>query len=299
MICPNCGATISDGTTLCGRCGQSLPSGNYATKRKPGYISRLSKRGRTALFTVIGIIYALEVALFVFFVATHASPVPAVVFMLFTTAFIGLSLYRSNAVSRVNLNNPAEYYDEKFEQKFAGRKSNAKPGQNLFGETEISLEDGESIVDFAAPISNINPMGKANFVGPSNVGITQFTYNTMIVTNRRIIVMTSPLPGQGLYVGRSVDVMNDTFRAQQVREVAEGVVENLKKGGSQKPFPNDFWISRESIVKGKVVKIVGPYALAMAGYCRLHLQSGTKLVLNIRSKDDLARLKPFLTGNVQ
>lgn len=301
MHCPNCNSELTGSESECPTCGHALkpkfsrrvsiavdnaigPEGIAPLDAK---LTRLSNKVSLVFLSVILVI---EIGFFLFGI-THGVPfyIP-LIFILPTLAIMALILRSNRKINQIDFKNPKQNYVQEVDQSIYKGHVNAKPGTNLFGDQEVSLDAGESLLTYLTPIYR----NQANYTGPSMVSVERFTENVIAVTDRRVLFFTVSLPGQGLLIrGASQDMLNDELKRNSLKEMVSAKIQDLKAGKPIDHFPNDFWIERASLAQVQYLKGVGPIKYVYAGALGFKPQGGKKLryqVVDSTNFDELVRL---------
>lgn len=285
MNCPNCNAELSDGEETCPSCGSAVKQ-TFSSKVSRKVDSAIGEGGvaptmaRVATISNKIALVFLSILLIgeivVFAVAMqHGLPfyIP-VIFISITLLGFGVTLRSNRKIGQIDFKNPSQNYEQQMKQSVYRSTTTVKPGTNLFGNDKISLNQGESVLTYLAPIYRY----QQNFSGPSQVSVERFTENVIAVTDRRVLFFTAALPGQGMLInGASQDMLNDELKRNTIKQMVASEIDELKAGKSIEHFPNDFWIERESLAQVQYLKGVGPVKYIYAGALGFIPQGGKKL----------------------
>ncbi|MCL4342349.1 MAG: zinc ribbon domain-containing protein [Candidatus Thermoplasmatota archaeon] len=295
MICRNCGQPLTEGAENCPSCGASIKSS--ITKGISSFVDNAIgeqgmapvNAGLTRITNSVGIFIILVIlfieAVFFTFAVMHGLPYYlAIVFIGFTVLLLALFLYSNRRIKKINYSNPKEEYSSDLQKAYGKKAITEVMGTNLFGDSPVKLDAGELAVAALSPVYRF----QKEFTGPSGVSAEKYTENTIVITNRRVIFITLPLPGQGLLIrGGSQDVWNDILKRKTIKEMASRALETLKSGGSLDHFPNDYWASRELLEEVQYVKVVGPMKFASAGAVGFKVMNSKKLRYSLVDLDGL------------
>lgn len=289
MNCPNCNYALSGNEEECPSCSTAINqalSGRISQKvdnalGPEGFApvgAKLTKFSNTAKLVVASFILAVEIGLFTFGLL-HGLPfyIPPI-FILPTIAIIWLTVRSNRKISQIDFRNPEQNYATEMEHSVYKAKVAVKPGTNLFGQDKITLEPGESVLTYLAPIYRM----QANFSGPSLVSVERFTENVIAITDQRVMFFTVAMAGQGMLInGASQDYLNSELKRNSIREMVSAKIQELKSGEAIDHFPNDFWIDRASLAQVMYLKGIGPVKYLYAGAMGFRPQGGKKLKYQI------------------
>ncbi len=299
MNCTSCGQPIPDGSDVCPSCGTNVERG-IGSKVSSIVDNALGPQGMAPVnakvvqitnyigILVILLILVIELVIFAFAVM-HGLPLYlAAIFIGFTILLMGLFLYSNHRIRKINFSNPKEEYSSDLQKVYGKRGSVEIKGTTLFGDSAVKLDDGESVIASLTPIYRL----QMEFTGASGVSVEKFTENTILLTSRRVMFITIPLPGQGLLIGGgSQDMWNDMLKRKTIREMASKALETLKGGSTLDHFPNDFYVSRDALEQFQYMKVVGPIKMAYAGAVGFRVLDSKKLRYNVV---DLTGLDVFI-----
>jgi hypothetical protein len=246
--CVSCGKENEDQEAFCIACGQRFPDESIPaiqqavdTAASPplppsprpsrsSTLARVIKWGGVASsfggLVTLAIITIMEILIF-----SQLIPLgiplwfPAIFFGATALAFV-ISVVRARRIAGIDLN-PARFE--------TGR---------------VRLEPGEFVVDFFSPV-----MRSGVYYGGSSLlgkGTRRSPENTMVLTDRRILLVTAPLPSWGQFVSdEDIDTLDTVFARKEVRDKAGEMVSLLSSGDGVATFQSDFAVRIDEIVKMK------------------------------------------------
>ena len=304
MECPTCGSSYAEELAGCPSCG-SANSNTFAGRVAdavdkavgPGGVTpAIVNRSKYAYKRTVVLLLGMFIVFLVVFSIAVSKGVPLWIGVFFTSLpllFLAAAYYSNRKISNVDLNNPSNYYKEQLDKTYGTGATKAKEGMNLFGDSGVSLQQGEEMLTFASPVYRL----QATATGPSGLSVEKYTENTMAVTTSRVLFLTCPLPGQGLLIGGgSQDMMNDIAKRRTVQQLAEKKVEELRAGKITDHFPNDFWIDREALGEVGYLTVIGPMKYATGGAISFKLRNGKKVKYNVIEASDVEKLVPVLNA---
>ncbi|MCL5786360.1 MAG: hypothetical protein M1151_06815 [Candidatus Thermoplasmatota archaeon] len=294
MNCISCGAELPEGAQLCPVCSTKIP-GTLSQKLAVGIDQAVGKDGAAgplvsaakfqaaASFIPLVIISIIWIGFFSFAIFEGLPVWMGAPFIGLIVLFWAFGYYRWKRLSRLDLSNPQQYYKQEFDRKYGSKTKKVSPGINAMEGDKFQLLSGESIVGFASPVYRMQNTGS---IGP--VGIEKYTENAIIITDRRLVFLTVPMPGQGVIInGGSMDMYNDAVKRRTIRELSSKSVDLLKSGSNVDRFPNDYYIDRSDIQESAYLKVVGPVRFASAGAVRFRTTGGMKVRYSIIDEGDL------------
>ncbi len=285
MNCPNCNYSLAGSEKECPSCGSALKQ-TFSSKVSEkvdsaigeGGVAPVSARIRSVsnkiTLAFLSVLLVIEAVVFTI-AMQHGLPfyIP-LIFILVTIFGLAVTLRSNKKIGQIDFKNPKQNYEQQMKQSVYKKVTAVKPGTNLFGNEKISLNQGESVITYLAPIYRY----QQNFTGLSQVSSERFTENVIAVTDRRVLFFTAALPGQGMIIGgASQDMLNDELKRNSIKQMVADEIEQLRAGKSIDHFPNDFWIDRGSISQVQYLKGVGPVKYLYAGALGFIPEGGKKL----------------------
>jgi hypothetical protein len=287
--CSACGEPVPDNVLNCPSCGTRIKgslTGEISrfvdNKVVPQGIAPVMAKN-VKVTNILGLIVVLVILVFeiIFFTFAVMSGLPlyiAGLFIAMTFVIMSFILYSSHRIKKVDFSNPKEEYVKDLQNAYGGKSVNEIHGTRLFGDSPVKLDSGEKVIASLAPVYRL----QTSYSGPSGVSAEKYTENTIILTDKRIIFITIPLPGQGLIIsGGSQDMWNDMLKRNTIKELALKALDLLKNGDTLDHFPNDYWINRDAIQQSEYLKSIGPTKFAWAGAMGFKVIDSKKLRYSI------------------
>ncbi|MHB1493398.1 MAG: hypothetical protein ACYCR7_05455 [Thermoplasmataceae archaeon] len=295
MKCPGCNAEIDQGMVMCPTCGTATPKtlsqkvrdkieqivpdeGMGPVQVQLGFIQSIYAIISLAILTVI------FVAIFAFAVY-NGVPIIIAVFFLGVLALMWAGvLYQRKRLKGIDLSNPEGYYKQEYARKYGSTTLKSAPEMSVFGEGNVKLNPGESVIGYASPVYRL----QSTSTGIGMVSVEKYTENSIILTDRRIVFLTVPLEGQGLMInGQSTDAWNDITKRKKIKEFTKKSIAKMESIEGVNHYPNDFWIDRNEIKQVGYLKTIGPIKTLYGGAVKFYLSSGKKFKYTIIDPEDV------------